>query len=82
MSFRIVIPEIHLSEGCHSLRVKRCIRNALLTADIRHGLPQFGLLQGKDKLLFGITRFFMPDDLICSGKERPEAPLYAGTEQR
>ncbi|WP_048697779.1 hypothetical protein [Erwinia piriflorinigrans] len=24
----------------------------------------------------------MPDDLICSGKERPEKPLYAGTEQR
>jgi len=24
----------------------------------------------------------MPYDLICSGKERPETPLYAGTEQR
>jgi hypothetical protein len=34
-------------------RVKSGIKDTQLTADIRHGRPQFGLLESKDNLLFG-----------------------------
>jgi hypothetical protein len=34
-------------------RIIRGIRNALFAADLGHGQTQFGLLQGKDNLLFG-----------------------------
>ena len=38
-------------------RIKSGIRDTQLTADIRHGRPQLGLLESKDNLLFGESFF-------------------------
>ena len=40
-------------------REKSGIRDTQLTADIRHGRPQLGLLKSKDNLLFGNRDFFI-----------------------